>query len=79
MQHCWTNGYAFASYKRFKVLYNFTGLDTVVSNRVQSRLGYLYHASSTPFCGTGLLEFCAKQMDSPLQHHGEGVRVAQLV
>jgi hypothetical protein len=58
VQHCWTNEYAFASYKRFKVLYKFTGLDSVVCNQVESRLGYLYLASLTPFIGRGVHELC---------------------
>ena len=64
MQHCWTHGCAFAAYKRFKVLYDFTVLDSVVSNRVESRLGYLYNASLTPFCGAGFHKFYAKYSDT---------------
>jgi len=56
MQVCWTNGCSFAAYKLFKFLYDFTGLDSVVSNRVESRHGYLCNVSLTPYFGTGLHE-----------------------
>ena len=45
MQDRWTKGCAFAACKRFKVLYDFTGLDSVVSIRTESRLGYLHNIS----------------------------------